>query len=95
MECEHIPYVTEESLNDKKVIETEATVASSSVMEEEEPAASLPPAGARPAEGGEPAHVLRQAAAYPLQRFLAHLQCRFVKVYHGHRILLLQNFNGH
>ena len=40
MECEHIPYVTEESLNDKKVIETEATVAASSVMEEE-PAATI------------------------------------------------------
>ena len=62
--------------------------------EEKQPAASLPPAGARPAEGGEPAHVLRQAAAYLLQRFLAHLQCRFVKVYHGHRILVLQNFNN-
>ena len=41
MECEHIPYVTEESLNDKKVIETEATVAASSVMEEEVPAATI------------------------------------------------------
>ena len=40
MECEHIPYVTEESLNDKKDIETEATVAASSVMEEE-PAATM------------------------------------------------------
>ena len=43
MECEHIPYVTEESLNDKKVIETEATVAASSVMEEEESAVTINP----------------------------------------------------
>ena len=41
MECEHIPYVTEESLNDKKDIETEATVAASSVKEEEVPAATI------------------------------------------------------
>ena len=41
MECEHIPYVTEESLNDKNDIETEATVAASSVMEEEVPAATI------------------------------------------------------
>ena len=40
MECEPIPSVTEESSNDKKDTETEATVAASSVMEEE-PAATI------------------------------------------------------
>ena len=43
MECEPIPSVTEESSNYKKETETEATVASSSVMEEEEPAATINP----------------------------------------------------
>ena len=42
MECEPIPSVTEESSNDKKETETEATVAASSVMEEE-PAATINP----------------------------------------------------
>ena len=43
MECEPIPSATEESSNDKKETETEATVAASSVMEEEEPAATINP----------------------------------------------------
>ena len=41
MECEPIPSVTEESSNDKKETETEATVAASSVKEEEVPAATI------------------------------------------------------
>ena len=43
MECEPIPSVTEESLNDKKETETEAIVAVSSVMEEEESAVTINP----------------------------------------------------
>ena len=43
MECEPILSVTEESLNDKKETETEAIVAVSSVMEEEESAVTINP----------------------------------------------------
>ena len=43
MECEPIPSVTEESSNDKKETETEAIVAVSSVMEEEESAVTINP----------------------------------------------------
>ena len=43
MECEPIPSVTEESSNDKQETETQATVAVSSVMEEEESAVTINP----------------------------------------------------
>ena len=43
MECEPILSVTEESSNDKKETETEAIVAVSSVMEEEESAVTINP----------------------------------------------------
>ena len=43
MECEPILSVTEASLNDKKETETEAIVAVSSVMEEEESAVTINP----------------------------------------------------